>query len=120
MASTMFDQWSQTHKVSLAPILELSNITTRLCGTICRQNLDVMNRLAQSNQEQLQGLSQAKSIDGLVQSQAKLLASTTPLMIQHAEEILNTVMDSASEYQNWFESSVESINQQNKAFAEKK
>lgn len=120
MASPMFDQWSQTHKISLAPILELSNITTRLCGTICRQNLDALNRLAQNGQEQLQGLSQAKGLEGLMQTQAKLVASTTPLMFQHAEELLNTFIDSATEYQTWLESSIQSMNQQNRNFAEKK
>lgn len=120
MASSIFDQWSQTHKVSLAPIFELNDITTRLCGTICRQNLEVMNRIAQSSQEQLQGLAQVKSIDGAVQSQTRWFAVATPQMFQHAEEVLNTLMDSATEYQTWFESNLQLMNQERKAYTERK
>lgn len=119
MPSSMYDNWSQSQKVSLGPILELNNITTKLCGELIRQNLRAMSALAQSGQEQFQELSKAKGLNEAVQSQGQWIADTAPEAIKHAEKLLDTVLDSASEYRDWFENNMESMRQQGKVISDK-
>lgn len=119
MPASMYDHWSQTQKVSMAPILELNNITTRLCGEIMRQNLKAISALAQSSQEQMQELAKAKGLNEVIQCQSQWISETTPHAIKHAEKLLDTVLDSASEYREWVEGNLENMRQQGKAFSDK-
>lgn len=115
----MFDQWSQTQKLSFSPLLELNSITTRLCGKLLQQNLKAMNSLAQSGQEQLQTLSGVKGVNEALQCQSQWIADTVPQAFDHAEKLLNTVLDSATEYRDWFEGNMETMKRQSQAMSEK-
>jgi hypothetical protein len=123
MPSSMFDQWSQPHRASFGPVVasitELNRITTQACGELFRQNLKAMTLLAQSSQEQLQDLSQVKGIDGALQLQKQWLEKATPQVLKHAEEVLDTVLESATEYQAWMENNMDIIRQQGKAVSDK-
>lgn len=119
MPASMYDNWSQTQKASLGPILELSNITTRLCGELMRQNLRAANEFAQSSQEQFQALSKVKDANEILRTQGQWMSEMTPHVIDHAEKLLDTVLESASEYREWYESNLETMRQQGKAISDK-
>lgn len=116
----MFDQWSkQSAKVSLAPILELNSITTKLCAELFKQNIQAITELAQTGQEHLQTLAKAKGLDDALQTQTKFIAESTPQALKHAEQLIDTVLGSASEYREWFEHNMETIKQEGKVISDK-
>lgn len=119
MPNSMYDHWSQNQKVSLAPILELSNITTRLCGELMRQNLRAASEFAQDSQAQFQALSKIKDVNEIIRTQGEWVSKVTPHAIEQAEKLLDTVLDSASEYREWYESNLEVARQQGKAMSDK-
>lgn len=123
MPSSMFDQWSQPQKASFGPVIssitELNRITTQACAELFRQNLKAMTMLAQSSQEQLHDLSEVKGFDGALQLQKQWFEKATPQVLKHAEEVLDTVLESATEYQAWMENNMDIIKQQGKAGSDK-
>lgn len=114
-SSSMFDQWTQSQRVSLAPFLELNSITTRLCGELTRQNLKVINSLAQASQDQLQALASARGVNDVLQCQSQWMEEAVPQALGHAEQWLDTMLESASEYRDWFETNMEAMKQQGRA-----
>ena len=106
MTSSVFDQWSQYSKFSLAPLLELNGITTRLCVELARQNIKVMNELMKSNSEQLNEMSHAKSLPDVMQAQTQWTNKTMPQLVEHAQVMLDAYVDGASEYCKWLEKGV--------------
>lgn len=97
MATSIFEQWSQAGKFSLEPMLEFSQIAMRLCGDISKENMKAFNELMQNNTEQLQSLCQAKGLEDVMAIQSRWAAKTGPQFYQHAQHVLDRMLESASE-----------------------
>lgn len=84
-------------------IIEMNGITTRLCSELARQNLKMMNELVQCNVEEMQGLSQARGMEEVLSVISQSAAKTSPAVFQHAQRVLDTLLSTASDYNQLIE-----------------
>ena len=105
MAFSYFDQFSQMPAkfMNMEPFMAATGITTRLYSDIARENLKAMNELMQCSVEQLQGLSNARGLEEVVSVQSKAINKATPQLFQHAQQVLDLMMASATEYSKLYE-----------------
>ncbi len=121
MATSIFEQWPQTGKLSLEPMFEFGNITMRLCGDITRENMKAFSELLQTNTEQMQNLSQVKGMDDVFSAQARWAAKTTPQVYQHMQHIMDMILESTSECSKLLEKGIQQCAKEaSKGFAENK
>ncbi|MFI4937591.1 MAG: phasin family protein [Candidatus Berkiellales bacterium] len=119
MPSTYFDQWSQSNKNTLAPLLELNGIATKMCGEIIRENLKTMNEIMQTGAEGMQEISHANGLPAVFSANSRCVAKLAPKMMEHTQHVLDTMMEGANAYQKWLEKGVEQFQEQGKAMTEK-
>lgn len=119
MSSTYHEQWSQNSKLAFAPILELGGITSNMCSELARHNLRMMNEMMQASAEQMQNLSRAKGLEEALRINSQYTAKIAPQMLHNAQYVLDTMLDSANQYQQWFEKSTEQFQKQGKEVVEK-
>lgn len=112
MPTSIYDQWSQTNKASLAPLIEFNGITTQLCGDLFRENLKVANDLMQINAECVQHLSHTKGLEEVMSELARFPAKLAPQMVSHAQTVFDMLLDSGNKYREWFEKGVEHFQKQ--------
>jgi phasin family protein len=119
MHPNYFEQWPKAKNFSLEPIMELNGITTKLCSEIAKENFQAMNEWMQSMTEHTQNLSRVKGIEEFMELQSRFASKTTPQICQHAQHVLDTMMESASEYNKWFEKGFSEFSKESKVMQEK-
>lgn len=119
MTTPHSEQWSQVNKLSIAPIMEFNGITVRLLGEMTRENLSVLNEILQGNAQHLHDVSHAKGLEEAMGLQSRYISRMGPRMFEHAQHILDTMLDSANQYQHWFEKGMKKYQQEGKAVVEK-
>lgn len=119
MTTPNYNQWSHVGKLSIVPLLELNGITMRLFGDITRENLSAFNEIVQGNAQHLHDVSHAKGLEDAMALQSRYMSKMGPRMFEHAQNILDTMLDSANQYQHWFESGMKQVQREGKAAVEK-
>lgn len=119
MATPNYHQWSQVNKLSLGPLMELNGITLRLLGDLTRENLTALNEVIQGNAQHLHDVSHAKGLEEAMSLQSRYVSKMGPRMFEHAQNVLDTMLDSANEYQHWLEKGIKQYQQEGKAAIEK-
>lgn len=107
--SSYFEQFSKSPFQSMQgnpmeALVELNNITTRLCSELARQNLKMMTDLVQCSVEEMQELSQTRG--EMVETchvLSKGAAKVSPTIFQHAHGVLDTLSIAAADYTHLME-----------------
>jgi len=113
------EHWPQAAKMSMEPLMELNGITTRMCTDIARQNLKTMNDIMQCHAEQMQGMSHARGMEDMINAYSRWCAKVSAPLTQHTQNVLDTMLESASEYSKWWEKGLHHMSQQTKTMQEK-
>ena len=113
------EQLTHFNKLSLRPLIELNGITTRMYGEITRENLNALNEIFQGNTQHAHDISHAKGLEEIISVNSKYASKMAPRMFEHAQHVLDTLLESANQYQSWFESYVKLYQHEGKAVVEK-
>ncbi len=103
MSYSFFEQWSKKNNVMMQPMLELGSLHTRLWGDLTKQNFMLINDMIKTSAEQMQDISKVTGVNDLLDLQAKMAIKTAPNLLNHAEKMLDTMLDGATQYSEWFE-----------------
>lgn len=102
MPNSFFEQWSKGNKF-MQPFLELSSMNARFIGDMARKNLMFMNDMMKSSAEQFQDMGQIKGMNDFFELQSNITKKTMPTFINHTEEMIEILLNSAQMYNEWFE-----------------
>jgi len=107
--SSIFEQFNQSNRNVMAPIFELNGIHTRVCNEMARQYLKAMQDFIQCSAESMQQLSHARGLEEVMSALSKVPAKMGPQMLENAQKMIDTMTQSTTEYQEFFQNHAESL-----------
>ncbi len=84
-------------------MMAFNKLATQLGSEIVRQQFKALNDLTQSCAAELHQLSMAKSIDDVMATHSRFLGKSSPRIIGHTQDTLDSIMDAASQYRKLLE-----------------
>lgn len=106
--ASIFEQFNQGHQNAMAPLFELNGIHTRVCNDMARQYLKSMQDFIQCSAESMQQLSHARGLEEVMSALSKVPAKMGPQMLENSQKMLDTMTQSATEYQEFFQNHTDS------------
>lgn len=98
----------------IEPFVAFNGITAALYGDIAHQNLKMVNKIMHSQVDHFQNLTKATRPEDIVKVHTEWVATMAPSYCEHAQGILDTVLQSAQDYNKWFEQGFSQVSRESK------
>jgi phasin family protein len=106
MDNEMFFRMTEMNQNAWKPFMELGEITTRAMERAGQQQMSLINEALQDSARYTQNFTSVKDVKELVELQSQLMAEVSEKFFNVARQNVDNAMQTGSELNKWFESSV--------------
>ena len=92
--------------VNMESIVETHRILTLLLSELARLHLKALNELSQHGAQELQDLTKARGMEEVFQILSQGVAKASPIVLEHIQGVMETILSTASEYNRLLEESL--------------
>ncbi len=85
------------------PFMAMSDLATQLSSEMLRQQIKATTELMQSCADEMHQLSLAKGVDDVVATHSRFIAKSSPKLLGHAQDTLDSLMSGAMQYRKLLE-----------------
>jgi phasin family protein len=103
MKEQVFEQWINTSRAALQPVLKLTEITGQAMEQVAQQQLDLVREYMDLGARQLQVLGEAKDPQKWIAEEGKLAAEFGQKLVDRAEEFYRLAQVSQKAVVGWAE-----------------
>ncbi len=103
MKEQLFEQWINTSREALQPVLKLSEITGQAMEQVAKQQLDLAREYMNLGARQMQILGEAKDPQKWVAAEGKLAAEFGQKLVDQAEEFYRVAQGTQKAVVGWAE-----------------
>jgi len=103
MKEQMFEQWINTSRAALQPVLKLTGITGQAMEQVAKQQLDLVRGYMDLGAQQMQVFGEAKDPQKLIAEEGKLAAEFGQKLVDQAEELYRLAQTSQKAILEWAE-----------------
>lgn len=85
------------------PYMAISDLVTQLSSEMLRQQIKATTELMQSCADEMHQLSLAKGMDDVIATHSRFIAKSSPKLLGHAQDTLDSLMNGAAQYRKLLE-----------------
>jgi len=103
-------QWTEANQNMMEAMKQLGEINTTVMTKLTERQMSVINAYMESVSQQLETMKDAKDVQTVISSQAKLATEFSEKMLDNARQTMDVLSQTRNDLTGWVEKGVENVN----------